>query len=66
MPGTKLPDRVIVTSNSLLNKDYTSSIPSYSLIGGIPAKLLRTNVRRIYELDRERDLLNSLCQVQEP
>ena len=66
MPGTKLPDRGIVTSNSLLNKDYTSSIPSYSLIGGIPAKLLRTNVRRIYELDRERDLLNSLCQVQEP
>jgi acetyltransferase-like isoleucine patch superfamily enzyme len=48
-PGTKLPNRTIVTSNSLLNKDYTSTIEKYCLIGGQPAKLLRSNVKRIYE-----------------
>ena len=58
MPGTRLPRRTIVASNSLLNKDYTTSIDSYSLIGGIPARLLRTGIRRIYDLNRERLLMN--------
>lgn len=64
MPGTRLPNRTIVTSNSLLNKDYTLNLKSYSLIGGIPAKLLKTDVRRIYDTDRERQLMKNLCQVQ--
>ena len=51
-PGTRLPDFVIVASNSLLNKDYVEQgIKPYSLIGGMPAKLIRINVERNYERD---------------
>ena len=51
-PGTKLPNRVIVASNSILNKDYIKmGIQPYSLIGGMPAKLIRSNVERNYEQD---------------
>lgn len=47
MPGTILPDRIIVATNSLLNKNYIlKGIQPYSVIGGIPAKLLNTNVER--------------------
>lgn len=49
MPGTMLPERIIVASNSLLNKDYKGKgISSYSLIGGIPATLIKRNIERIY------------------
>lgn len=52
-PGTVLPDRVIVASNSLLNKNYIDQgIKSNTLIGGQPARQLRENVRRDYEHDR--------------
>ncbi len=44
MKGTVLPDNTIVSSNSLLNKDYTSTVPSYSIIGGMPARLLKTDM----------------------
>lgn len=51
-PGTILPDRIIVASNSLLNKNYTEyGIKPYSLIGGMPAKLLQADVKRNYEED---------------
>lgn len=50
MPGTITNDFFIAASNSLCNKDYTN-LPKYSLVGGSPAKLLKTNVVRV--LDRE-------------
>lgn len=51
-PGTRLPDWVIVASNSLLNKNYMKmELVSNTLIGGQPAKVLRENVRRDYEHD---------------
>lgn len=45
--GTVLPDYVIVGNRSLLNKDYTHEIQQFSLIGGVPAKLLKKNVLRV-------------------
>ena len=58
MPGTKLPNRTIVASNSLLNKNYISiGIEPYSIIGGIPAKLLKKGVKRIYSTDNEQLLM---------
>ena len=49
MPGTVLPNRTIVASGSLLNKDYKKlGIREYSLIGGVPAKLLKENLYRMY------------------
>lgn len=51
-PGTHLPNRIIVASNSILNKDYIAlGLQSYSLIGGMPARLIRNNVERNYEND---------------
>jgi acetyltransferase-like isoleucine patch superfamily enzyme len=51
MKGSKLPNSTIVASNSLLNKDYTSIIDERSIIGGIPAKLLKSNSTRIFDSD---------------
>ena len=44
MKGTCTPDYCIVSAYSLLNKKY--DVPSYSLIGGSPAKFLKGNLYR--------------------
>lgn len=44
--GVKIPNKIIVASNSLVNKDL-SDIPEESIIGGAPAKLLATGFRRV-------------------
>lgn len=49
MKGTVLPAYTIVASNSLLNKDYSSIIDSFSLLGGQPAKLLKKGIARVYD-----------------
>ena len=55
-----------IESNSLLNKDYvTNDVKSYSLIGGIPAKLLAINVRRIYDPDNESFLIDYFFNCKE-
>lgn len=46
---TITPEHLIVASNSLLNKDYAKIIPSKSLVGGIPAKLIKTDIVRVYD-----------------
>ena len=51
MPGTKTNDFFIAASNSLCNKDYTETVPKYSLVAGQPAKLIKQNVVRV--LDKE-------------
>ena len=54
--GVKTPDYLIVASaNALLTKDYTS-LPPYSVIGGSPAKLLKSGIRRIYNQKEEAKL----------
>lgn len=51
--GVRTPDYLIVASaNALLTKDYTD-LPPYSVIGGSPAKLLKTGIRRIYNTKNE-------------
>ncbi|WP_290158578.1 hypothetical protein [uncultured Duncaniella sp.] len=45
--GTILPSNTIVASCSLCNQDYSNKILPYSVIGGIPAKLLSINKKRI-------------------
>lgn len=46
MPGTYLPNNIIVTSNSLLNKDYLLlGIKESSLLGGMPARIIKQQVR---------------------
>ena len=54
--GTILPDYTIVASaNALLAKDYTN-IPPYSVLGGMPAKVIKTGIRRIRLTEFERQL----------
>lgn len=55
--GVITPDNLIVASNALLIKDYSSLAP-YSVIGGVPAKLLKSGVRRIYNVHTEYLLLD--------
>lgn len=55
--GTYLPDYTIVTNRSLLNKDY-SNIEKYSLIGGSPAKVLRTGLLKVNKISIWYDCLN--------
>lgn len=45
--GTILPNDTIVASNSLLNKDY-SSIPPYSMLAGMPAKIVKCGVKKTF------------------
>lgn len=50
MPGTVLPDRIIVASNSLLNKNYVvRGVQPYSILGGMPAAVIKEGVERIYK-----------------
>lgn len=48
MKGTTTPPNTIVASNSLCNKNY-SSLPEYSVLGGIPVKELNFDMQRIFE-----------------
>ena len=47
MKGTITPNNFIVASNSLCNKDYTI-YPEYSIIGGLPAKLIGKNKSAVF------------------
>lgn len=44
--GVLIPNKIIVASNSLVGKDM-STIPTESVIGGVPAKLISTGQRRV-------------------
>ena len=50
--GTILPNNTIVTSNSLLNKQYID-LDDYSIVGGIPAKKIKDGIRRVFKLESE-------------
>lgn len=53
--GTITPDHLTVAaSGSVLTKNYLDSIPCNSVIGGTPAKLLRTGYSRIWNQEYSR------------
>ena len=54
--GCVLPDYTIVASNSVLTKDYTEQIPPYSIIGGVPAKLITSGYRRVFNKEKQKKL----------
>lgn len=53
MKETITPDYCTIASNSLCNKDY-SYLGTNVLIGGIPAKLLRENICRDWESEKQK------------
>lgn len=64
MPGTKTNDFFIAASNSLCNKDYTETVPKYSLVAGQPAKLIKQNVVRVLDKE-EREIQQMFEEVSE-
>lgn len=48
MKGAVIPNNIIVASNSLVNKDL-SDTPANSILAGSPVKLVKQNVRRLFE-----------------
>jgi acetyltransferase-like isoleucine patch superfamily enzyme len=48
----------IVTSASILNKNYTKLEDKFVVLGGQPAKQISKNIRRIYPLDIEEKLVS--------
>ena len=70
--GAIIPEKTIVASNSLVNKDF-SNVPPTSIIGGIPAKLIGSGFRRIESLNFQRCIsdyfrnnpLETVCPVDE-
>ena len=52
MKGSALPAKSIVTSNSLVNKNFIN-LPENSIIGGVPAKLISSNKVRIFNFRTE-------------
>jgi acetyltransferase-like isoleucine patch superfamily enzyme len=52
MKGTVINSYTIVASNSICNKNY-EKIPQYSIIGGIPAKLLKSGYKRVFDIEEE-------------
>jgi acetyltransferase-like isoleucine patch superfamily enzyme len=56
LKGTITPNFCIIASNSVCNKDYSFICPEYSIIGGIPAKLLKCNVTFVNDRQQENKL----------
>ena len=57
--GAKTPNNCIVVSGTLLNKDYSQTMSEYSLIGGMPVKLIKNNVSRVWNGKTEQSLGNT-------
>ena len=53
LPGTKTPEHCVVASNSVCNMDYTT-FGNNILIGGIPAKLIKNNYARDWDIEKEK------------
>lgn len=65
--GTITPDNTIVASSySLLDRDYRNSVPEYSVIGGVPARLLRKDLRRIFAAETDAALMEHFSETSSP
>lgn len=53
LPGTVTPDNISIGYGSVCNKDYRNIIPENSVIAGVPAKLVKENVVRIFDFEKE-------------
>ena len=54
--GVVTPDYIIVASaNTILTKDY-SALQPYSVLGGIPAKVIKTGIRCVFNEENEKNI----------
>lgn len=59
--GANIPDYTIVASNSLVNKAL-KNIPENSIVGGIPAKLISTGYRKVFNSRIEKSVHEYLAE----
>lgn len=64
--NTITPDYCIVSANSLCNRDYSQIIPQYSMIGGMPARLIKSNCMRIFDSNKEKRIERIFNERKEP
>lgn len=55
--GSRTKDNTIVTSGSLLNKDFTNHDEKYLIVGGSPGRVISTGKKRIYSAKLERIII---------
>jgi acetyltransferase-like isoleucine patch superfamily enzyme len=56
MKGTHLPDYSVIGGNSLLNKNYTQNNTVCPMIAGMPAKIIKTGIARVFSAKEESKL----------
>lgn len=62
LKNTVIPNDCIIATGSVCNKDYTVNCPVGSLIGGVPAKLLKQGLRYINDKGMEKKLFSHFQQ----
>jgi Acetyltransferase (isoleucine patch superfamily) len=58
--GSIIPDQSIVASNSLVNKDFSRE-GQFCMFAGMPAKVVKRNVKRIWNEQEESILDKQFC-----
>ena len=53
LPGTMTPDNITIGFGSVCNKDYRGIIPENSIMAGVPAKLVKKDIVRIFDFKKE-------------
>ena len=56
MGGTCLPDYCIVARNTFLNKNFENLCPPGSMLAGAPARVVRSDVQRVFSIEKERKI----------
>lgn len=54
--GCKTKEFTIICSNSVVSKDFTMHVEENQMLGGIPTKIIATNVRRIFSPKCDQDI----------
>ena len=55
--GSKTKDFSIICAGSLMNKDYTQNEENFIMLGGSPAKVLTSGLKRIFSTEIEKDII---------
>lgn len=64
--GSKTKDFSIICAGSLMNKDYTQNEENFIMLGGSPAKVLTSGLKRIFSTEIEKDIIYFSTTTQKP
>ena len=55
-PGRKTQNNTAFAFGTICNKVYRSLITEYAVLAGIPAKVVKTNSARIFDIEKEKEI----------